>query len=632
MRIDAKWEDFLAEYKKVSDDYHKIVPIWYPNAFSSNNANDLLTKLGFKDWNDFQQWSYLHPGDYWETISKQLNIHWHQSYTHSYKASTSPDHDIWFDKGKLNILESIFQNSSNQPALLYSTETSEKTEEISYASLQQSIKDYASHLHRLGILPQDRILFCSAFSIDTILLYFACIYMGAVPVLLADSFSANEIEERRTLVQSQWIISTPQYVYNNKTILLADKITSTQSPNLIWVDTSHTPNTNANNYNWNQIKKNTVASIQPYYFDCKTPITLLFSSGTTKTPKIIPWNSLTPLKCAADGYLLHDIHPNDIITWTTGMGWMMAPWLLFAGLLNRATIALYQGAPTTLKYLEFVTNTNISILGTIPSVVKQWLKFDKSYFDKWNVKLFSSTGEPSNLEDYLKLTWLTNGKTPMVEYCGGTEIGGAYISSTLELPIALCSFNTAAPGLHFELINENNNTSNRTGSVYIQTPSIGLSQELLNYSHAEEYYHHPYKDKSNRPLRKHGDAFEKQTYNNFVFYKSLGRSDDSMNLGGIKISSIEIESILKENNFDIQDIAAIGIAPKSGGPEELYLICQVKTTIEIKVFTQQLQSIIKEKLNPLFKIKEVILWETLPRTASQKLQRKLIKKRIQESL
>ncbi|MFN8414862.1 MAG: AMP-binding protein [Cytophagaceae bacterium] len=631
MRMNVKWEDFLADYKEKSEDYHRVVPIWQPESIQNKNSTEFIQKLGFHTWGDFQTWSYNHPSGFWEAISKKLNIQWHQIYSSPYHRDSLPDNDIWFKDGTLNILETIFENTSNQTALLYSTETSNHVENISYASLQVSIKKYAALLSHLQLKPDDRILFCSPFSIDLILLYFSCIYIGAIPVLLADSFSAIEIEERRKLVNANWIISTPSYTYNNKTISLSEKITQTLSPNIIWVDAISIPSSKSKNYNWNIIKENNINPITPFYFESKRPITLLFSSGTTKTPKIIPWNSLTPLKCASDGFLLHDIHPKDIITWTTGMGWMMAPWLLFAGLLNHATVSVYQGAPTTTKYLNFIDQNHITILGTIPSVAKQWLNFDKSYFKNWNVRLFSSTGEPSNIEDYLKLTWLTNGKAPMIEYCGGTEIGGAYISSTLELPIALCSFNTAAPGLHFELIKDSEGDTANSGSVYIQTPSIGLSQELLNYSHAEEYYDHPYKDISGRPLRKHGDAFENQIIDNHNYFKSLGRSDDSMNLGGIKISSIEIESVIKEN-IDIQDIAAVGIAPITGGPEELYIVCQLAQPKNASELTQKLQSIIREKLNPLFKIKQVLIWDSLPRTASQKLQRKVIKKKIQESL
>jgi hypothetical protein len=59
-------------------------------------------------------------------------------------------------------------------------------------------------------------------------------------------------------------------------------------------------------------------------------------------PKAIPWTHTTPLRCAVDGWSLQDIQSGDVLAWPTNLGWMMGPWLLYASLLNGATIALYQ--------------------------------------------------------------------------------------------------------------------------------------------------------------------------------------------------------------------------------------------------------------------------------------------------
>jgi acyl-coenzyme A synthetase/AMP-(fatty) acid ligase len=59
-------------------------------------------------------------------------------------------------------------------------------------------------------------------------------------------------------------------------------------------------------------------------------------------PKAIPWTHITPLRCAVDGWSLQDIKPGHVVCWPTNLGWMMGPWLVYASLLNGATIALYQ--------------------------------------------------------------------------------------------------------------------------------------------------------------------------------------------------------------------------------------------------------------------------------------------------
>lgn len=59
-------------------------------------------------------------------------------------------------------------------------------------------------------------------------------------------------------------------------------------------------------------------------------------------PKAIPWTHTSPLRSAVDGWSLQDIQPGDAVAWPTNLGWMMGPWLIYAALLNGATIALYQ--------------------------------------------------------------------------------------------------------------------------------------------------------------------------------------------------------------------------------------------------------------------------------------------------
>ncbi|MCU0417016.1 MAG: AMP-binding protein [Cytophagaceae bacterium] len=615
-------------YERKSAHYQIPVPIWKPIDVHSTPVQLFLSSLGFSDWHTFQKWSYTQPGTFWESVIQHFNIQWEVPYNNILELSDHPDNDRWCTNGKLNIIESLLQHVSHDSALELYTETKSNPEIIRYATLSTDIKRYAAYLsYSLQIQPQERVLFCLPFSTDGILLYLSLIYIGAVPVLVADSFSAFEIEERRQLVQANKVISTPHYTYQNKPILLSDKIRSCNFEQIIWVDAHEEESTSLlKEKYWSALLKSPQkAEAKAYYNNPDDAITLLFSSGTTKTPKIIPWTSLTPIKCAMDGWLIHQFAKGERVTWTTGMGWMMAPWLLFAGLFNHSTIVLYQGNPTTESYLQFIKKAKITFLGLIPSVVKQWLQHPKELFTDWSVKYMSSTGEPSNKEDYIQLSERTSWEIPIIEYCGGTEIGGGYISSTILLPIAPGYFNSAVPGIHLSFIDTESGLESASGSVFIQTPSLGLSQKLLNYSHAEEYYHHPYKDKNGRALRKHGDAFHSHLYESTIYYSSKGRSDDSMNLGGIKISCLEIETALIHHPL-IQDVAAIGMMPLSGGPEELHIVIQTDS-IDLD-WKSTLQKIISNNLNPLFKIKAVHIWDTLPRTSSQKLQRKEIQKKL----
>jgi len=124
-----------------------------------------------------------------------------------------------------------------------------------------------------------------------------------------------------------------------------------------------------------------------------------------------------------------------------------------------------------------------------------------------------------------------------------------------------------------------------------------------------------------KPLRRHGDQIERCANG---FYRVLGRMDDTMKLGGIKISSAEIEIILNALPM-VYETAAIAIDPPEGGPSQLIVYAVLKKNWDIKQLKIEMQNAIKRELNPLFKLHEVVVIDTLPRTASNKMMRRVLR-------
>ena len=216
-------------------------------------------------------------------------------------------------------------------------------------------------------------------------------------------------------------------------------------------------------------------------------ITVLFSSGTTGEPKAIPWTHSTPIKCASDGYYHHNIQKDDVVCWPTNLGWMMGPWLIFASLINKAAVSLYYGAPMGTEFGAFVQDGGVNMLGVVPSIVRQWKNTGSmEAFDWSKINCFSSTGEASNPEEMKYLMQLANNK-PIIEYCGGTEIGGGYVTSTVVQPNIASTFSTQALGGEFVLLDENNQVSKK-GEMFLIPPIMGLSNSLLNRDHFKVYY------------------------------------------------------------------------------------------------------------------------------------------------
>jgi acetyl-CoA synthetase len=237
------------------------------------------------------------------------------------------------------------------------------------------------------------------------------------------------------------------------------------------------------------------------------------------------------------------------------------------------------------------------------------------------IKAFSSTGECSNPEDMLYLMSLA-GNRPIIEYCGGTEIGGGYAASTLLQPNIPSAFSTPALGLDFVIVDEQGKEADE-GEVFIKPPSIGLSTRLLNMDLHQVYYAGCPKLEDGSTLRRHGDQIERLPDG---YYRVLGRVDDTMNLSGIKVSSAEIERVLLKLDC-LHDTAAIAVAPPQGGPSRL-VVYAVPTKDQggpAESLLKNAQGIIAKELNPQFKIHDLILLDSLPRTESNKVMRRKLR-------
>jgi acetyl-CoA synthetase len=240
-----------------------------------------------------------------------------------------------------------------------------------------------------------------------------------------------------------------------------------------------------------------------------------------------------------------------------------------------------------------------------------------------HIKCFASTGECSNAEDMLYLMSLA-GYKPVIEYCGGTEIGGAYLTSTLLQNNAPATFTTPALGLDLILLDEQGHAAQK-GEIALIPPSMGLSVELLNADHHKIYYA-DMPTVAGKTLRRHGDQATRLTQGGYCIQ---GRVDDTMNLGAIKTSSVEIERVLTGIE-GITETAAIAVAPPESGPSRLVIYAAAPHPLDKEIIKKQMQQRINQQLNPLFKIFDVVFVKDLPKTASNKIMRRILRDQYQQ--
>ena len=456
---------------------------------------------------------------------------------------------------------------------------------------------------------------------ESVAIYLGIIKAGCAVVAIADSFAAPQIAARLQIGEAKAVFTQDVILRGGRELPLYPRLVSAEAPLAIALPgrvEGLTETLRPRDLRWDEFLQ---ADAAPATVACNPDETtnVLFSSGTTGDPKALPWTHVNPIKCGADAHYHQDVHPGDVVAWPTNLGWMMGPWLIYAAFLNRATMALYYGKATERDFGEFVQAAGITMLGIIPSMVRTWRSTGcMEGIDFSAIRAFSTTGECSNPEDMHYLMALA-GYRPILEYCGGTELAGGYLLSTLVEPVAPATFNSAALGTDLAILDEDGQEC-ASGEVFLVPPAIGMSTRVLNRDHREVYYAGVPK-RGGVPLRRHGDQVERLAPG---VYRVHGRADDVMNLGGIMVSSAEIERALNAMPGVIET-AAIAMPPPGGGPSLLVVFAVLEDAGDR--LQDAMQQVIRRELNPLFKIHEVVVVESLPRTASNKVMRRVLRQR-----
>lgn len=603
-------------------EYPETAPAWIPSIAQMAEANISLfmaSELKTQNLKAFHTWSVSHYEDFWQKIISKLGIIFKKPPQKICDLNHGMESPSWLPGAKLNISDSCLSAVDSETALIY-LDDKKNISKLSYGELTTLSNRIANSLVKQGYQAGDAIAIIMPMNMYAVALYLGIIKMGGVVVSIADSFSTTEIATRLKIAKTKGIFTQDFITWGGKNIPLYEKICAADTIKTI-VLSHHEKNhltLRKNDLSWNDFlsKDNHFESVASLPM---AACNILFSSGTTADPKAIPWDHTTAIKAASDAFFHQNIQARDVLAWPTNLGWMMGPWLIFAALINRATIALYPDSPKDQAFGDFVQKAKVTMLGVVPTLVATWRQTKCMEACDWSsIKVFSSTGECSNPEDMFYLMSLANYK-PVIEYCGGTEIGGAYLSSTVIEKNYPSLFSTPTIGLDIAILNEQGKPAD-IGEVAIIPPSMGLSTTLLNANHHHIYYANMPTLSNMIMLRRHGDQIKR--YPN-GYYSILGRVDDTMNLGAIKVSAAEIERVIT-GIADVREVAAIAVS-KAQGPNQLVIFAATTSTLDKQTVMKEMQHKINTYLNPLFKIQDVIFVNDLPKTASNKIMRRILR-------
>jgi acetyl-CoA synthetase len=601
------------------------MPAWWPDheRIASSNIAALMAEVGIDDYRDLHHWSATHRDEFWRHMIDRLGVVFARQPDRILDLDRGAAHPRWLPGAELNAVDSCFGPSDCTIALAIGREGSSRVETVTYGELQALVNRVANGLREHGFEPGSGLALYMPMNLECVAAYLGAIRAGCFIVSIADSFSTHEVARRLDIGGAAGVVTVDRFVRAGKSIRLYETVVTASAPRTIVIRSGDEVELRHGDLTWHDLlsAETTFSSVSA---DPYSLTNVLFSSGTTGDPKAIPWDHLTPIKAAMDGHLHGDIKPGDVVAWPTNVGWMMGPWLIYASLMNRACMALFEGVPNGPEFSRFVHEAGVTLLGVVPSLVRAWRTMGACDDIDWGrIERFASTGEPSNRQDYLWLMSRTGYRAPILEYCGGTEIGGGYISGTVVQPAAPATFSTPSLGLDLMILDEFGRPVNEgeSGEVFLVPPSIGLSQSLLNRDHDEVYYVGCPAGPKGELLRRHGDQME---WLPGGYFRAHGRADDTMNLGGVKVSSVELETVLDRHPV-VAECAAVAVQPEGEGADRLVVFAVLCAEYARDRLHRELGRLLAERLNPLFKIHDVVITASLPRTASNKLMRRSLR-------
>ncbi len=612
-------------YSEALSGQPRLVPMWFPDSPETSNVGRWSAELGIAP-DEFHRWTCEHRADFWSQATEKLGVRFRASATEVLDESNGVEQAKWFVGAQLNIAESCLAGDDDAVAIV-SQRPGQPMAYQTVGELRRMANRVSNSLVAAGFGKGDGLAVVLPMTRLSIAIYLGVVQMGGTIVSIADSFAAPQIATRLEIAGAKAVFTYDFQERAGKQLSLYERVVeSTEIPIItIPLDSELTVELRPQDKAWGDFLSDN-DEFEAIACNVDDPINILFSSGTTGDPKAIPWTHLTPIKCGIDGYCHQDIGAGTVCAWPTNLGWMMGPWLIFATLLNRGTIALFEDAPMGAQFGSFVAEAKVNMLGVVPTIVKTWRKSRRMEKLDWSaIRVFSSTGESSQRDDMFYLSSLA-GMRPVIEYCGGTEVGGGYATSLVTKPNVPAAFNSPAVGLGFLLLDEAG-VESREGEVFLEGPSIGLSSRLLNRDHHETYFANTPAVDGHGLLRRHGDHFREWSLAGYPgrFFTAGGRVDDTMNLGGIKISSSEIERVLNQAE-GVRETAAIGVNDQDG-PSQLvvFVVMQAEAEREVMELRLDLNRRIKRNLNPLFKIAKIEIVDDLPRTASGKVMRRQLR-------
>lgn len=535
-----------------------------------------IERHGYGTLDQLQEDSERDPATFWDRVLQDIGLEWQVPYRQTLDLSGGIMWPDWFVGGRLALVDNLVgkhaRRNREKIAIRWEGDAGE-CRSLSYGDLADEVARVASGLLAIGVGAGDRLAIYLPMIPEAAVVMLAAASIGVVSVPLFSGLSSDAVAGCLADAGATVLICANSHDRRGQSIrMLSDALSAasqcTSIRHVIVVERKSSPaavRCDPDALDFDVLGYEALKSLPPHAAAVQTfppdqTLLLIYTSGTAGQPRaVIHTHAGFPVKAAQDLAMAFDLKADDTLMWVTDMGWLMGPWMVFGGLMLGSTIVLCEAPPDHPdpgRLWRVVKAHGVTHLGFSPSLVRSLMGSHDAVPPPGmldTLKVFGSTGEAWNETPWL---WLfeTVGKRrrPIINYSGGTEVGGGILTCFPGLPQVACGFNGPVPGMAADIVDAAGRpVRGSVGELVVRQPWPGMARGFWkDCARYEETYWSRLPD-----AWLHGDWASMDSDGYWFVH---GRSDDTIRVAGKRLGPIEFESALVSHPL-VAEAVAVGV-------------------------------------------------------------------------